>query len=95
MKLTPKDLEVEDERAVQRDYLARLRQLDKNIQGHEGPRNNAWTGTNKPSRRSHRVGELVGRVALAHPDPELGNMSEYYIGECLSLIHISEPTRPY
>ncbi|WP_279100755.1 AAA family ATPase [Gordonia bronchialis] len=82
MKLTPKDLEVEDERAVQRDYLARLRQLDKNIQGHEGPRNNAWTGTNKPSRRSHRVGELVGRVALAHPDPELGNMSEYYIGEC-------------
>ncbi|UCZ88157.1 AAA family ATPase [Gordonia sp. WA4-43] len=82
MKLTPKDLEIEDERTVQRDYLARLRQQDRSIQGHEGPRNNAWTGTNKPSRRSHRVGELVGRVALAHPDPELGNISEYYIGEC-------------
>ena len=82
MKLTPKDLEIEDERAVQRDYLARLRQQDKTVQGHEGPRNNAWTGTSKPSRRSHRVGELVGRVALVHPDPELGNISEYYIGEC-------------
>ena len=49
---------------------------------------------NALTQASHSVRE-EGAHMLAHPTPDHGAARSEYGGDGLSLIHISEPTRPY
>lgn len=82
MSTRPKDLELEDERTAQKQYLKILREDASRPSAYQGPRNSLWTGSGVPKQRKVATGELVGRVALVRPDNDLlDGGSDFYIGE--------------
>ncbi|OBK38173.1 hypothetical protein A5658_26545 [Mycobacterium sp. 1245111.1] len=83
-----KDLELEDERTAQKQYTKVLDERARRPSAYQGPRNSLWVGGGLPKKREIRSGELVGRVALAHPDQKiLDGGSDFYIGETYATIN--------
>jgi DNA helicase II / ATP-dependent DNA helicase PcrA len=76
-----KELELADEQVAQKRYSQILVTKARQPNLVQGPRNNFWTGTGMPTSRDMPTGQLVGRVALAISDPDLGDGSDFYIGE--------------
>jgi DNA helicase-2/ATP-dependent DNA helicase PcrA len=76
-----KELELADEQAAQKRYSQKLEAKAQQPVVVQRPRNNLWTGTGMPASRVMPTGQLVGRVALATPDPDLDGGSDFYIGE--------------
>jgi len=77
-----KQLEIEDERTAEKQYAKILRDKASQPSGYQGPANSFWTGSGVPKRPAPLVGELIGRVALVHPDEDLlDGGSDFYIGE--------------
>ena len=83
MSAKRKDLEIEDERTAQKQYTKVLDERARRPSAYQGPRNSIWVGgAGLPKKREILSGELIGRVALAHPDQEvLDGGSDFYIGE--------------
>jgi hypothetical protein len=76
-----KELELADERVAQKRYSQELEAKAQQPIPVQGPRSKFWTGTGMPASRVMPTGQLVGRVALATPDPDLAGGSDFYIGE--------------
>jgi DNA helicase II / ATP-dependent DNA helicase PcrA len=76
-----KELELADEQVAQKRYSQKLEAKAQQPILVQGPRNKFWTGTGMPASRVMPSGQLVGRVALATPDPDLSGGSDFYIGE--------------
>src|ERR1700751_4972274 len=82
MSAKRKDLELEDERTAQKQYTKVLEERARRPSAYQGPRNSLWVGGGLPKKREILSGELIGRVALAHPNQELlDGGSDFYIGE--------------
>ena len=79
--LKEKELELADEQTAQKRYAETLEAKARQPIPVQRPRNNLWTGTGMPAPRVTPAGQLVGRVALAIPDPDLDGGSDFYIGE--------------
>ena len=79
--LKEKELELADEQVAQKRYSQKLAAKAQKPILVQGPRNKLWTGTGMPASRVTPTGQLVGRVALATPDPDLAGGSDFYIGE--------------
>jgi DNA helicase II / ATP-dependent DNA helicase PcrA len=80
--MTPrKELDLADEQTTQRRYSRELAAKALQLIQVQGPRNNFWTGTGMPARGTMPTGQLIGRIALANPDPDLNDGSDFYIGE--------------
>jgi len=65
----------------------------------QGPRNKLWTGTGMPASRVTPTGQLVGRVALATPDPDLAGGSTFTSGRPAprstgSMYSVGQPPSP-
>jgi DNA helicase II / ATP-dependent DNA helicase PcrA len=76
-----KELELADEQVAQKRYSQILEAKARRPILVQGPRNTFYTGTGKPAPRVMPTGQLVGRVALAISDPDLGGGSDFYIGD--------------
>ena len=79
--LKEKELELADEQVAQKRYSQNTGSQGPATDSSPGPRSNFWTGTGMPASRVMPTGQLVGRVALATPDPDLAGGSDFYIGE--------------
>lgn len=77
-----KALELEDERTAHKKYRKILHERASRPIAFDGPANANWTRTGVPKARKIGDGELIGRVALVHPDHDvLDGGSDFYIGE--------------
>jgi DNA helicase-2/ATP-dependent DNA helicase PcrA len=81
LSVSAKELELADEQTAQKRYSQELQARHQKPRPLEGPRNNLWTGTGMPAPRVVPGDHLIGRVALASPDPALAGGSDFYIGE--------------
>jgi DNA helicase II / ATP-dependent DNA helicase PcrA len=81
MTIPHKDLELTDEQTAQKRYSQKLKAKARQPIQIQRTRNNFWTGTSIPARQGLTSGQLIGRIALAHPDPDLDGGSDFYIGE--------------
>lgn len=79
--MTSKDLELADEQTAQMRYTQKLQAKARQPLLVQGPRNKFWTETGMPAPRGMPHGQLLGRIALAEPDPDLDGGSDFYIGE--------------
>lgn len=75
-----KALDVEDERATEKQYAEQLRRRASQPLGFDGPRSAGWTHTGLPKRRAVSEARLLGRVALVCTNDILDGNSEFYIG---------------
>ncbi|MEU5529315.1 AAA family ATPase [Micromonospora chersina] len=82
MTLGRKELDLEDERTMQKRYRRKVQDQARRPITHQGSRNNFWTGTGLPNSPVMPFGSLVGRVALCEADEEiLDGQGDFYIGE--------------
>lgn len=81
MSISSKEQELIAEQTAQRLYSRELQARSQAPRRLEGPANGIWVGTVKPAPRVLPDGHLIGRVAIANPDPDLGGGSDFYIGE--------------
>lgn len=79
--------EVESERGLELRYREQLRTDDSRPVQPDGPRNGSFTGTRIRAPKPLRLGLLHGRVALREPDPHLGGITEFYIGNAYAQVN--------
>lgn len=81
MSMSSKEQDLAAEQTAQRLYSRELEARSQVPGRLEGPANGIWAGTVRPAPRVLPDGQLIGRVALANPDPDLDGGSDFYIGE--------------
>ena len=81
MDVDRKKLELIDERTTQRMYAKALREKDSRLVAYQRRLNKGAVVGERPVWSEPAAGELVGRVALCRPDPDLDGHSDFYIGE--------------
>lgn len=81
MTMPHKELELADEQTAQKRYSKKLEAKAWQPKQIQRTRNNFWTGTSIPASRGMPSSQLIGRIALAYPDPDLDGGSDFYIGE--------------
>lgn len=81
MSISAKELELADEQTAQRRYSKELQDRAHKSKYVVDPTSNPWTRTGMPAGGTAVDGRLVGRVALASPDPDLEGGSDFYIGD--------------
>lgn len=78
MKTRDQELELADEQTAQRRYTRELRRKYGQPRAYQTTRNQVWL-EDGPAPRAVPNGQLIGRVALSRPDPDLGG-ADFYIG---------------